>query len=260
METKLIYKTSDYSKFNLIKVNRDVKPNDAPSKRLYLSMKKHNYNSALPIVVKNNKSEVYDVVDGQHRLYFAQKLGIPVWFTFDETDMDISEHNETGKNWTISDHILRWYKEGHENYIEVVDFSKKYKINLATSAGLLTGTTTVNNVKTKITTGTYEVKTRDLAISVAKTVNNITNGSDITNKNACLNAVYALHFVDYFEPKELIEKVNTNPGKLANYGDRDGFIDMFEEIYNHRRRNKFPLSFDAKKAMNDRNAINRYNN
>ena len=256
METKLIYKTKDYHLFNLIKVNRDVKPNDAPSKRLYQSMKKHGYNSALPIVVRKTPNSVYDVIDGQHRLYFAQKLNIEVWFTFDETNMDISEHNESGKNWTISDHILRWYKEGLESYIEIVEFSEKYKLNLATSAGLLAGTTTVNNVKTKITTGNYTVQTRDLAVSVAKCVNTITKESDISNRNACLHAIYALHFVDYFEPDDLIEKVRINPGLLVNYGDRDGFLEMFDEIYNYRRRSKVPLSFDAIKAMKERNATN----
>jgi len=255
MKTKPIYYTEDYSIFDLIKVNREVDPNRREAKNLFKSMKEHGFSPDYPILVEDTGSGSYDVIDGQHRLYFSQLLGIGLFYKEREVKIDISVINESQSGWRLDDHIMRWYKDGKKDYAEVIDFSRENGIRLPTSAGLLAGTASPGNYRNAITSGTYKVKTRKLANSVALCLKTVKETGRVTNYGSVIQALFAFHFVDYFDPEELIDKIKKNPGMLVNYGDRDGFMEMLEEVYNHRRRAKVPLAFDARQAMDNRKAV-----
>src|SRR5574344_417566 len=73
-----IYRSSDLSIFKLCDKNRSI--NQGHVKKLVKSMKVHGF---LPDPIR--VSDDYIVIDGQHRLEAARKVGIPVLYFIDNT-------------------------------------------------------------------------------------------------------------------------------------------------------------------------------
>lgn len=251
-----LYKTHNYDLFSLIQWNRSVKPNRPQARRLYWSMQQYGFLPSHPIMVRKGDDGSLIVFDGQHRLHFARKLGLPVYFVIDESGISIPDHQETNRKWDIGEHFERWQTAGKEDYKEAINFAQKYKITIGQAASLLAGTMTVSNVMKAVKEGSYEVKSRNIAYSVADCFRLIKlSCNDITNNSGVLNAVFACHFVDYFDVDQFKEQVKKNASMIINCDGRDGFLDAFQDVYNHRKRAKVPLAFDAKRVMEQRNAV-----
>ena len=253
-----LYKTTDYDMFDLISWNRSIKFNRPESKKLFRSMKQFGFLPSHPIMVRRSESGSLIVFDGQHRLYFARQLGLPVYFVIDDSGISIPEHQQTNRKWDFGEHFERWQTEGISDYKEVIDFANRYKITIGQAAGILAGTATSSNVRHAVENGTYRIKTRDIAYSTANLFRKAKSISNVTNNSGLIFAIYACHFVDYFDANQLFEQIERNPSMLVNCDGRDGFLEVLQEIYNHRKRVKMPLAFDAKQAMEKRNVINKY--
>jgi hypothetical protein len=254
-QTEKLYKTSNYDLFSYVHWNRTVKTNRPQSKKLYKSMREYGFLPSHPIMVRTGSNGRLIVFDGQHRLYFARQLGLPVFFVIDESGIDIPSHQETNRKWDVQEHVERWQREGKKDYAEVLDFAKRFNITVGQSAGILAGTTKSSNVMLSIKEGYYSIKTRDIAYSVGECFREIKSVSKVTNNNGVIDALFACHFVDYFDVDHFLDKVDKNPQMIVNCDGRNGFLDLFQEIYNHRTRSKVPLAFDAKMAIEKRNAV-----
>jgi len=136
--------------------------------------------------------------------------------------------------------------------------ANRYEITIGQAAGILAGTTTSSNVRYAVENGTYRIKTRDVAYSTADLFRKAKSISNVTNNSGLINAIFACHFVDYFDVNQLFDQIEKNPSMLINCDGRDGFLEVLQEIYNHRKRVKMPLAFDAKQIIEKRSATNKY--
>lgn len=248
MTTDKIYKTRDYSKFGYVAHNRDINLNDRRAKNLMKSMMRDGFHSCSPIAVKKDANGRYIVQDGQRRLAIAKRLGIAVWYKPIDFDMDIAGIQDTQSQWKVDDYVKSWERRGNDHYRIVLDFSRTYNIPVSKSAAILSNTTSYANIIYSIKNGRYRIKSYNLAHSVGKCYLAFKNTKRVGNGARLIDAIFACHLVDHFEPHHLIQSVEKNPGMVSNYGDKDSFLDMIQEIYNHRRRAKVPLAFDAKEA------------
>lgn len=108
-----LYKTMDYDKFSKIHYNREVSYSHV--KRLIESLKNNPDDlKSLPIMVNKDM----EIIDGQHRLEAARKLGVPVYYTIDEhfKPSKIAILNTTQKRWLVEDFIKMWKDQGNEHY------------------------------------------------------------------------------------------------------------------------------------------------
>lgn len=133
----LVGETLDYDVFQKLKCNRKTDPSIL--KKLEKSIKQKNLLSSKPILV----DRYFNVIDGQHRLLTAQKLGIPVSYQVDENCeiSDMVKLNNNQKAWNINDY-LNYYCEGEEKqeYLKLKDFIDREKIQLNIALHLLNGT------------------------------------------------------------------------------------------------------------------------
>ena len=81
-----------------------------------------------------------EVLDGQHRLLAAKKLGCDIYYQIEErlTSADIILMN-VSKAWNITDYINFYCKQGNSNYIKFNEFVKKSKIQPRTAMNLIIG-------------------------------------------------------------------------------------------------------------------------
>lgn len=108
--------TSDYGIFKKIPGNRDL--NRSHMRTMCESLQKNNFLHTHPIMIDKDGY----VIDGQHRLEAAKRLGLEVHYFITDEDREASliESNVNVRRWEKTD-FLNLHAEGHnnDNYIEL---------------------------------------------------------------------------------------------------------------------------------------------
>lgn len=253
MASPKIVSTRNYRMFRRSDDNRivDLKQH----KNLRDSMKKYGFLSSFPIVCHRNGDGGLVVDDGQHRLAIAEELGLPVHYVAEQAQFDIALINSTAKVWTIGDYAAKYAANGIDSYIEGLQFAEQYGIPVGNAFALLAGTVSVNNVIEDYRGGTFQVKEREHAHMVAGLYSRLAELSPCMKTNQCVYACISVCRVEGFEPDRLITSASRNREKLVKYATKDGFLELFDELYNFKYSKKVPLKFMAMEAMKARNAI-----
>lgn len=127
-----IQKTSDYHRFDSLVANRALNPVHVLS--IVNSLQVKNLLHLNPIIINGD----WKVIDGQHRLEAAKRLGLPVYYIQDR-DIDISDVrllNTNVKGWGMADYLYTYIAEGREDYIYVDNFYKKHNVSLSTAMAI----------------------------------------------------------------------------------------------------------------------------
>jgi hypothetical protein len=121
----MIKKTKDYEIFKKHESNRELVP--ANLKRLTFSISTRNLLGMRPILV-NGKMEV---IDGQHRLEIAKKLGLEIYYEMQEqlVTKDMYLLNENQSKWKFDDYIHYYCNEGNVNYIKFKYFTEENNLS-----------------------------------------------------------------------------------------------------------------------------------
>lgn len=149
-EANKIMKTSDYSMFNPIHYNREIKEKFVQS--LMASLKAFNDLHLHPIIVDKEMN----VVDGQHRLEAAKRLDIPIYYVIDETytPEKMLVINIANSTWNSKDYVLHWAKQGKQPYIDLLKFLETFDVKVSTFIKSLSSTS--SRVLAKIKSGTFD--------------------------------------------------------------------------------------------------------
>ncbi len=125
--------TKDYELFELSEFSRPLHRN----KVLLDSMQKYGFLPGCAIHCVQNGNGKLTVIQGQHRLHYAKKLGLPVWYIIDDTCTDIYCLEAVRQNWSLTDFAEARANAGDKNYIKLLAFQKKHGIPLGAAASLL---------------------------------------------------------------------------------------------------------------------------
>lgn len=252
----MIKTTTNYSQFHMMEQNRDVDMGNRRVKNLAKSMQTHGWLSAFPMMVQKRDGNLI-VIDGQHRLSVAREYGIPVKYVIEEKDIDVAQLNDTSHSWSIDDFVKRYAKEGKEEYVSLIAFSDQYGISINMAAGLLNNTSSPGNVLHRVKTGSFKISSRPMATAVAECYQKLYTINPVFKKINALKTLWACFQVSYFTPDRLIAGAKKKGSEIKSITKIELFYDLFEELYNHGRKEKHPLKFDAEQAMKDRRNFNR---
>lgn len=250
MSKPIIKVTHDYSIFETSPDNRRVQAKK--HKKLGASIKKNGVLPYWPIVVFRNGSGKMKILDGQHRLFFAEANHLPVYYIEADQEFNIAEINNTQKTWQLVDYVEVFIDQGKRDYREALEFSTTHHLCLGRAFAVLAGHTTISAVKDDVERGTYKIRDREYAERVASTYCPVVELERALRKDAFLDACMAACRVEDFSPSRLADGAKKCRSKLINYAERDGFLSMMEEIYNHNRRSLFPLRIKAIEVMRSR--------
>lgn len=147
----VIWKTSNYAKFKVLPGNR--KTDASKMKKIGKSIDEI---GELPIpIVVNEKMEI---VDGQNRLEYCKKMGLPVFYTIVPGigARECSVINNSMTTWEIKDYIDSYAGQGKEDYSRLRELIRDYPgINMTTLAAIVAETQMGGTVTKLVKEGEY---------------------------------------------------------------------------------------------------------
>lgn len=158
----MIYKTTNYDQFKLMKGNRVLNQNHVA--KLKKEIRRHNLLLACPVIV----NEKFQVIDGQHRIEVARQLGVPVYYVQEKglTIADVVMLNRSQRKWTIWDYVELYIANGKEDYQVLKDFTLEHGLVISSGVTLLSKNSTTNLATEKFRSGEFTVDNLEYAETI----------------------------------------------------------------------------------------------
>jgi len=237
--------TTNYDLFEMHEFNRPL--HDDPV--LLESMKTHGFMPSSPIqCVRNGKGKLR-VIRGHHRLHYAKRLKLPVYYVVDETNNDIFDlEGSTTQRWTVKDFAIARSKAGNIDCSKVLEFQKKHGINLGAAASLVGGESAGSGNKTKqIKAGTFKITDMKYANAVVDVTDFCREcGIAFATSSAFVKAVSKVLRIPEFNVNLFLHRIKTNPALIRKCSQSEAYLDEIEAIYNYgAKKNRFPVKYRA---------------
>jgi hypothetical protein len=220
------------------------------------SMKRYGFLRCFPIVVMRDKDGKLIVKDGQHRLAIAEELGLTVYWVEEEVDFDVAVINCAAKVWGIRDYAQKHAANGSKAYQDGLDFADQHSLTVGTAFALLAGTTSFTNCQEQFIDGTFKIKDRAWAESVAGIYGPLAMMAPAMKNARLIEACMSVCRVADFDQRRLISNAERCREKLVPYSTKEAYLDMLEAVYNFGRSKLVGLKAAAMMAMRERNAVN----
>lgn len=246
--------TRDYGIFEMHELNRDLR--DRP--KLLASMKEHGFMPSSPIQCVRNGRGTLKVVRGHHRLDYAERLKLPVWYVVDESNTNIFDlEGDSGVRWNIRDFLDARAKAGDENCAKVLAFQKKHQLTQGAAISLLGGEAVGSDNKTAaVKRGTFRVCSD---LKHAETVASVTDlcrsvGIAFATQASFVAAVSLAVRVPECDVKILKHRITQWGGSQINKrATVQEYLSEIEGLYNHAARGtRLPLAFRAREVARSR--------
>ena len=243
----IVYKTTDYNKFNFIKGNRGL--NQEKIKAIIADIESGNdMLSVYPIHVQET-SKGLDIPDGQHRFFISRKLKRPVYYIIiqdNKTMADIARVNSNVEKWKYRDFINCYITQGNKNYERLQAFLEKYKINIGTSLRLLEfGHPGVEgsspDLNKKFQNGMFEVKTYNEAVQLAEDCKLFKDFCFHTDRGFVI-AIHRIKQAGKISIEELHQVYQKNPDKLEKNHSQKQYIFNLEQIVNIGKQKRIVIT------------------
>ena len=135
--------TIDYNIFKISPKNRPIDQSNLA--HIVESIKAHNLLEYRPILVDSQMN----VIDGQHRLRAAEKLGLPIYYSIEPTlkTDDIWLLNANQKAWSHEDFYNFHINSGKPEYLKLKKFREKYNLKLRVALAVLGWTRSIEEYR-----------------------------------------------------------------------------------------------------------------
>ena len=236
-----VFETKDYSMFKTHPENRDIINSHVNT--LAKKMKDRGWLKTSVVTI----NEKHQVIDGQHRVRAAQIAGVPIRYVIvtGAAADEIISMNQNQRNWSPFNHILRWVKNGNKHYINLAEFINEFpqfKITECTNF-CTNGVSSVN--REQFEGGRWVTKDMKKAREYATNVLRLQPYFD----KYYTKAIFVRAMMKVMSSKkdfnfdEFLHKVKLRPNMLVPCGTVEQYVEMIEDIYNYKRKNKLNLRF-----------------
>lgn len=233
----VVYSTTDYSKFSMIKGNRGLNQNKI-NKIITEINSGNNMLSYYPIQVLETSNKM-DILDGQHRFFISRKLKQPVYYILvkeNKTMADIAKVNSNVEKWKQQDFINCYITQGNKNYVHLQKFLEDYKINIGTSLRLLSfghpGVEGSNpELQEQFQNGLFKVQKMDEAVTIAQHCKKFTAFPYHTDRGFTI-AIYRVIKAGLVNIDDLVQAYLKNTDKLEKNHSQKQYLFNLEQIMN----------------------------
>ena len=246
--------TKNYDLFEMHEFNRSLHDNAI----LEESMRKHGFMPSCAIHCVKTTGGKMKVIRGHHRLHYAKRIGLPVWYILDDTQTDLFdlEGSSTGV-WSLSDFTEARAKAGDKGAQKILEFHKETGIDLMTSCSLVGGESAgSHNKHHQIKQGVFKIGNMQHAYEVARVVNHCKAlHVPFATSRAFVGAVSMALRCEQCDINILIHRMDQAAGIMMKRATRADYLDELESVYNRGARgNQIPLAHLAKEACRQRSA------
>jgi len=245
----MIKETIDYEIFKKHGHNRELVESNVM--KIMRSIQIKNLLEYRPILV-NSKMEI---IDGQHRLEAAKRLGIRVFYEVkkDAEMSDIVLLNDNLKTWHREDYLNYYCTEGLEHYKKLNSFMNKNNVNVTTALVVLGRKTNGVDGNKSFKQGKFifpsaveeieSVKILEFSQQIIDYINPKLEGNHRYIHGASFRrGLYKFLSIKAVEQSVFMEKIYYRMDLIRPCSRVSDFINIFKMIYNFRNRN--PITLD----------------
>lgn len=225
--------TLDYELFKSILSNREV--DDRHVNRLVDAISKKNLLHLNPILCNKN----HEVIDGQHRLEAARKLGVPIYYIIDEgiTKGDIATINSNAKNWSVTDYVNYWTIEKREGFDKLSAFLSEHPAIPASTALSMMSVDGSRNTKA-LKDGIVDTSNYDRATYIAGILKEYRNLIDHAYERNFIMAVTNVVTNPDYDHAQMRSQLEFQSRSLVRCINTRQYVELLEEIYNRNKKNR----------------------
>lgn len=223
--------TTDYALFRSITSNREV--NEPHVRKLIANISKENLLHLRPIDV----TEKFEVVDGQHRLEAAERLGVPIYYQLSPAlnQNHIAVLNSVSRSWTGLDYLNHFTVEGREHYQRISKFLQQNpKFALDSVLNLLSLDSRGNTQVFRA--GDYKVTRWEQGLLVAAFVEDLHEKFGFAHafSSSFVAALDQAVRTGRYDHATMLRKVEQQPRALVRCPTQAASLEMIEELYNYK--------------------------
>ena len=251
--------STNYLKFTRIGHNRQVRPTHVND--LALSIQRYGYFNHSPIVVaKDERTGLFNIIDGQHRFYACKKLGIPVLYEELKTahaQERIVAINANQRQWCLDDFAKFYAGEGNQDYIELLKLCNIYGLSISAilnvfkgfKAGIGGGFREDSSGKRPpivrdFKNGRFYITETDRENfdKVIRMVDDIRGFSPIyesfQKSPSFVKSIVAMVTSEGYEHEKMLKSLSERSGILKKSPNTQVYMDLLSAVYNHKRKKK----------------------
>lgn len=234
--THQVHTTTDYFMFKPLDGNRTK--NLLHINRLKKSMAEQ---YLFTVIVVNEK---YEIIDGQHRFDVISELKLPLHYVICNGYglAEVHRLNQLSKNWNADDYLNGYCNLGYKDYLIYRDFKDKHKIGHNECMSLLMDARP-SHINVHFNSGLFKVKSLSIAEKFMNKLSLIEPYYSDCKRRTFIYALMTLFKNPNFEFTEFIQKLKIQPTALQNCTNVEQYIELIEEIYNYKRRDKVNLRY-----------------
>ncbi len=244
--------TRNYDLFEMNELNRPLHED----KDLLESMTQFGFMPSKAIHCASGENGKLRIIEGHHRLYYAKRLGLPVYYIVDNSVTDIYLLEKSTELWSLDDYVYSRAQAGNTDYETLVSFKEKHHLTTGVAASLLAGTATGSNYKAdQLRAGEWKVGGDTLyAHRVVSIIDGMKAlGIPFATHGNCVAAISRVIRVPGFEDSVFLDRLGGNPARFRKRSTINEYLDEIESAYNYASRSKrINLSFLAKEISRKR--------
>lgn len=238
-QSTVIEQTKNYQMFKFDKSNRPV--DQRHLSMLTDAIRNRNLLKEFPILVTAD----HVIIDGQHRLRAAEKLNVPIFYvvTKNMTAKDAASVNNVTERWSNSDWLHSWIAQGNQEYVKFSKFLQRYPWITQSVAMNLVSYGDRTQLASKFKNGTFVCNDLEFAEKVLCGVLDFKPHTTFYRQAAFVGAVACLFEHAAYDHNRMMARLEYSSRKMVKCADVQGYLDMFEDIYNYRTREGFRAEF-----------------
>jgi hypothetical protein len=250
-----IQHTTNYDLFQKNEFNRDVSKVDA----LLVSMKKHGFIPAYAIHVTRWGGGKLIVKGGHHRLEAAKRLGIAVYYIVCDDEASVVELEQATTPWLFVDYVRSYARAGSAPHIAITEYCERTGISMSQAASMLGGeSASSNNMARRAKVGTFQVKDTSHAEAVGEVVVELRKMSVRFASQQCfVSALSSVMWLEEFSASTFLRRVAANLHLMIRQATVAQYLNLIDQVYNHKAQQKIALAFLAREAAKARNAVSK---
>lgn len=249
---KDIKQTTDYSQFVVADWNRRI--NESNIKKIAKSVENKGW-LRHPIMVDEN----FVVIDGQHRLEYAKRNKLPVYYVVvpNLSVQDCVVMNNARTSWSLADYINFYAIQGNPNYIILKAMAEDYYfIPVSILVSIVVESSQGGGVSQRIKNGDFEITAKEHDKAIAKLELLRSCKREILSVPGRASALFlaAAHAYDCedVDTTRLQKQIQTYASLITPPANMDMALQEIEKVYNYRNnKGKYAYIYEdyKRKAM-----------
>jgi hypothetical protein len=242
--------TTDYSIFEMHPCNRPL----SEKPELEDSMRRHGFIPSSAIHVSPNGGGKFRVIRGHHRLHYAKRIKLPVYYIVDDSRVDIFDlEGDTTGTWSMKDFVAARSASGDKECSRLKAFREKHNLPIGVAASLVAGESAgSHNAQRQVKQGKFKAGDQAHAENVVKVTDELrTMGVDFAVSGLFVQAISRALRVPEFDVDLFLSKVRLYPMNLHRRTTTGEYLEEMESLYNYgakTAKSRIPLAFRAKEV------------